>query len=146
MKKEDLIEVVSRWTKAELYKRVGDGHTIWAPSALVSWGFSEEWVEKITKKHTSGIDFMEKLYNEKGPVDYIVGVYGGLFADKLAHGIGANTDNAYQYFGRGKTAQAIAEAVEKVVRKFDQTDSKADKILQKNSSKYLDLAGSRAVG
>ena len=135
MKKEDLIEVVSKWTKAELYQRLANGHTIWSPSALVGWGFTEEWVDKITRKHESGKDFKEKLYNETGAVDFIVGVYGGLFVDRLADEIGADTTKAYEYFGRGKTAQVLAGAIENVVRGTDQA---ADEILKKNSGRYLD--------
>ena len=135
MKKEDLIEVVSKWTKAELYQRIADGHTVWDPAAVVGWGFTKEWVADITQKHKSGEHFKEQLYNQTGPVDFIEGVYGGLFADKLAKDIGADTDKAYTYFGRGKTAQVLAGAIENVVRGTDQA---ADEILKKNSGRYLD--------
>jgi hypothetical protein len=135
MTKEDLIEVVSRWTKTELYQRLANGHTIWSPSALVGWGFSEEWVAKITRKHESGKEWKEQLYDKTGAVDFIIGVYGGLFVDRLADEIGADTTKAYTYFGRGKTAQALAQSIENVVRGTDQA---ADEVLKKNSGRYLD--------
>lgn len=135
MNKQDLIEVVSKWTKDEFYQRCADGHTVWDPAAVVGWGFTKEWVANITQKHKSGEHFKEQLYNQSGPVDFIEGVYAGLFVDKLAKDIGADTDKAYSYFGRGKTAQALAEAINNVVRG---TDRPADEVLKKNAGRYLD--------
>ena len=89
----------------------------------------------LLKKHKSGEHFKEQLYNQSGPVDFIEGVYAGLFVDKLAKGVGADTDKAYSYFGRGKTAQALAEAINNVVRG---TDRAADEVLKKNAGRYLD--------
>ena len=50
MNKQDLIEVVSKWTKDEFYQRCADGHTVWDPAAVVGWGFTKEWVANITQK------------------------------------------------------------------------------------------------
>ena len=63
MNKQDLIEVVSKWTKDEFYQRCADGHTVWDPAAVVGWGFTKEWVSDITQKHKSGEHFKEQLYN-----------------------------------------------------------------------------------
>ena len=54
---------------------------------------------------------------------------------QLAGEIGADTTKAYEYFGRGKTAQVLAQSIENVVRGTDQA---ADEVLKKNSGRYLD--------
>jgi len=86
----------------------GDGHSIFDPNLLVSFGVPEAVVSAYTIEHHSGGSPKEMIFNGGGVVRGVVGVYGLDFMRGLAGSLGVTWRGA---MGRGWEARNIAEAV-----------------------------------
>ena len=92
----------------------GDGHTIFKDEFIRKMGFTDEFVAKFAKDHTSGDGYKDTLFAEGKKVDKIMGVYALDFAYGIAKDVGADMTIAYSKTGRGFQAQALVVAIRNV--------------------------------
>jgi hypothetical protein len=92
----------------------GDGHTIVKAESIREMGFSDDFVDKFVKDHSSGAGHKATIYDDAGePIPTCMGVYTLDFAYGIAEDIGADMTVALTKTGRGFQANELAIAIMK---------------------------------
>ena len=104
----DVREQVLAALKAK-FELLGDGHHYFHPDRYIEMGLPKEFVMEYHKVH------LFQQGNPKGPLADTEGVDNLEILYGIAKVLGANTEEANRFIGRGKQARALVRAIKEYV-------------------------------